>query len=139
MKKIVGPNFLCNRRKKQILKKFFKNFFRFFKFLYFHGIPPCPPQNICKTQCDSFHTAEMAGVRKIVFPRLKNTPKSRGGLRAPPKGFRPEPFGVKPCLGVYNSTTLSRIRSVIWPNPETCCPSGKLSLKRPQSPNEVTF
>ena len=58
----------------------------------------------------------MAGVRKIVFSRLKNTPKSRGRPRAPPKGVRPEPIWDKPCLGVYNSTTLSRIRSVIWPN-----------------------
>ena len=71
----------------------------------------------------------MAGVRKIVFSRLKNTPKSRGRPRAPPKGFRPKPIWDKPCLGVYNSTTLSRIRSVIRPNPEICCPSGKLSLK----------
>ena len=126
---MVRPNFSLNRREKQILKNFIKNFFRIFKILFFHGITPCPPKNICKTQWDSFHTAKMAGVRKIVFSRLKNTPKSRGRPRAPPKGFRPKPIWDKPCLGVYNSTTLSRIRSVIRPNPEICCPSGKLSLK----------
>ena len=128
-KKLLARIFYVTDVKNKFWKNFLKIFFDFSNFYIFMAYPHVHPKTYVRLNVIAFIQPKWQELEKL-FSQDWKIPQNQGGAPGPPpKGFRPEPFGVKPCLGVYNSTTLSRIRSVIWPNPETCCPSGKLSLK----------